>query len=391
MNYRETNSIEVSPTDRRWSWLEVDLDAIRHNINTVKNTIGSKCKLMVVVKADAYGHGAIQIAKTATNCGAAYLGVATVDEAVDIRKAGINTDILILSQPPASAISLLLEYNIMPAIYTPEFAIQYAEAADKQLKIARYHLAVNTGMNRVGVRYNEVTDFIKSVSFHRALELVGIFTHFATADCADGMDFEKQLHNFNTMLDNLKINNIDPGIVHAANSAAIFRYPQAHFDMVRAGICIYGQLPSELFEGKIELDPALSIHARIIDERILGLGEGVSYGQKYRSRSSVKICTIPIGYADGLHRNASGKIGIIYKGRVFPQVGSICMDMCMFEIDMNSAVSQERFNAQIGDEVMLVGTDGQATITLDSLAKTCGTINYEIACSFSRRMPVVYK
>lgn len=345
---------------------------------------------MVVVKADAYGHGALQIAKTAINCGAAYLGVATVDEALELRSANIRSKILVLSQPPETAISLLIEHDIIPAVHTTEFAIQYAEAADQAGKLAPYHLAVNTGMNRIGVRYNEVMDFLKSISFHRALVLDGIFTHFATADIADQMEFKRQLGAFIQLLDNMKRAKIDTGIVHAANSAAIFRYPEAHFDMVRAGICIYGYYPSDLIKPYVQLDHSMSVHARVVDERILGLGEGVSYGHNYRARGSVKICTIPIGYADGLHREASGKMGVIYKGKIFPQVGSICMDMCMFEIDMNSADAQVNYNAQIGDEVLLVGRRGDAVITFEDLAESSGSLTYEMICSFSRRMPVRY-
>lgn len=346
--------------------------------------------MLVVVKADAYGHGAVEVARTAINCGAAYLGVATVDEAMELRDAGITQNILVLSQPPIESAPLLVKYNIMPAIHSSEFAIQYAEIADKEGKQAPYHLAVNTGMNRVGVRYNEVLEFLRSINFHRALKLEGIFTHFATADSIDEMIFRKQLAYFNEMIENLRANNIDTGLIHAANSAAIFRYTESHFDMVRLGICMYGYYPCEILKTLVDLEPALSVHAKIIDERILGIGEGVSYGHKYRSRSSVKICTIPIGYADGLHRLASEKIGVIYNGRVFPQVGSICMDMCMFEIDMNSSLAQTNFNAQIGDEVMLVGKQDQAQIDIETLAEACDTIPYEIICSFSRRMPVVY-
>lgn len=390
MKFRQTILNGIKPVDRRWSWLEVDLDAIRYNINKTKAQIGHNCKLLVVVKADAYGHGSVQIAKTAINCGAAYLGVATVDEAMELRDAQIDGNILVLSQPPVETIPLLIENNIMPAIHTTEFAVQYADAADSLGKEAPYHLAVNTGMNRIGVRYNEVLDFLKSISFHRALKLAGTFTHFATADCEDEMEFKRQLSCFNKLLDNMKLAGIDPGIVHAANSAAIFRYPESHFNMVRAGICIYGYYPSDVIKKHVELKPAMSIHARIVDERVLGLGEGVSYGHEYRSRNASKICTIPIGYADGLSREASGKIGIIYKGKIFPQVGSICMDLCMFEIDMNSVLNQTKFDAQIGDEVLLAGEDEGAIINIEELAKASGTVVYEIICSFSRRMPVLY-
>lgn len=390
MKFRDKTLDGIKPTDRRWSWIEVELDAVRKNINTTKAKIGPRCKLLVIVKADAYGHGAVQIAKTALKCGVAYLGVATVDEAMELRDAKIDAKILVLSQPPVTSIPLLVKYNISPAVHTTQFAIQYAEAADQAGKLAPYHLAVNTGMNRVGVRHNEAIDFVKSINFHRALVLEGTFTHFATADCADEMEFNHQLSLFRQLIDNMKVANIDPGIVHAANSAAIFRYPESHFDMVRAGVCIYGYYPSDVIKKYVELDHAMSVHARIVDERILAIGEGVSYGHNYRARSSVKICTIPIGYADGLHKCASGKIGVIYKGKIFPQVGSICMDMSMFEIDMNTATSQLNYDAQIGDEVILVGRDGDAAITFEELAEASSSVTYDMVCSFSRRMPVIY-
>lgn len=390
MKFRQKSFGDIKPTDRRWSWLEVDMDAIRHNINQAKAKIGPNCKLLTIVKADAYGHGVLQVAKTSINCGAAYLGVATVDEALELRDAKIDHNILILSQPPASSIPLLVEYNIIPSIYTSEFAIHYAEEADKQHKSAPYHLAINTGMNRVGVRHNEVLDFLNSVKFHRALELIGTFTHFATADSANELDFYKQKSFFDAAIQKMKDNGFDPGIVHAANSASIFRYPDTHYDMVRLGVCMYGYYQSDVLKDLVDLKPAMTVHARITDERILGLGEGVSYGLKYRARSSVKICTIPIGYADGLHRAGAGKISVIYKGKIFPQVGSICMDMCMFEIDMNSSSAQINYNAQIGDEILLVGKDGEASISIEELAKQCDTIPYEIVCSFGRRMPTLY-
>lgn len=346
---------------------------------------------MAVVKADAYGHGAVEVSKTALNAGASYLGVATVDEGVELRKANISAPILIFSQPPITSIPVLLKFDLMPSVYTAEFAVMYAEEADKQGQQASYHLALNTGMNRVGVRYNKVLDFLKLISFHRALKLEGTFTHFATADCVDLMDFKKQYANFCEAIKNMEDVGYNPGIVHCANSATIFRFPEAHFDMVRYGISMYGSYPYKEIKDVVELKQAMSVHAKIIDERILGLGEGVSYGFNYRARSAAKICTVPVGYADGLRRSFSQKIYVIYKGHKFPQVGNICMDQCMFEIDMNSAYAQENFDAHIGDEVVLLGKSGDEFISIEELAKIDNTITYEVMCGFSRRMHREFK
>lgn len=346
--------------------------------------------MLAVVKADAYGHGAIKVAETAIKCGAAYLGVATVDEAVELRKAHIEKPILIFAQPPETSIPVLLKYKVMPTVYTAEFAVKYAEEAYKNNMKAPYHLAINTGMNRIGVRHNTVLDFLKLINFHSALSLEGTFTHFATADCKDLMDFKKQYVFFCEAIDAMKKEGYNPGIVHCANSAATFRFPDTHFDMVRYGISMYGGYPCKEMKQLVKLKPVMSVHTRIHDERILGIGEGVSYGMNYRARGAVKICTLPIGYADGLRRSFSGKIDVLYKGQRFPQVGNICMDQCMFEIDMNSGYAQENFNAQIGEEVVVLGTDGNEEITIDELADIDGTINYEILCGLSRRMPRIY-
>lgn len=221
----------IPDVDRRWSWTEIDLNAIRHNTSAVKQRIDNGVRLMAVVKADGYGHGAVRCAKTALNSGADYLGVATVNEAIELREALVNAPILVLSQPPETAIPLLLAYKVMPSVYTSEFAIQYAEAADAYGVRAPYHLAVNTGMNRIGVRHDEVVEFMGQVSFHRALDLVGTFTHFATADSAETLDFQIQVKRFIEAVTALRTAGVNPGIVHAANSAAAIRYPDVQFDM----------------------------------------------------------------------------------------------------------------------------------------------------------------
>ena len=380
----------IPSKDRRWSWIEIDLNAIRHNAQAVKKAIGAGRHLMAIVKADAYGHGAVRVAKTALNSGADYLGVATVDEGIQLREGLVNAPILMLAEPPASAIPLLLAYKIMPAVYTSEFAISYAEAADSMGIRAPFHLAVNTGMNRIGVRHDEVVSFMNQVGFHRALDLVGTFTHFATADCPEVLDFQIQAKRFIEAVDALREAGINPGIVHCANSAAAIRYPDVRFDMVRLGIGLYGYYPCPECFPLIDLKPAMSVHARITDTRLVPMSEGVSYGLNYRSSGSVKICTVPIGYADGLRRGLSGRMDFIVDGVRCRQVGNICMDQCMFEVDLRSYARRQRIDPQIGDEVLIVGEQGEAAVSIEELCETLGTIPHELCIGFSHRMPRYY-
>ncbi|MCL2889165.1 MAG: alanine racemase [Eggerthellaceae bacterium] len=376
--------------DRRWAWTEIDLNAIRSNTMSIKQRIGQGCRLMAVVKADAYGHGAVRVAKTALNSGAEYLGVATIDEAIELREGLVNAPILILAEPPISAIPLLVAYKVIPSVYTPEFAIQYGEEADRYNLRAPYHLKINTGMNRIGVRFDEVVNFLTQISFHRALDLVGTFTHYATADCVETLDFQFQTKRFIEAINAMRAAGVSPGMVHAANSAAILRYPNVHFDMVRLGIALYGFHPCPQTRPMLELQPAMSVHTRITDVKTVPMSEGVSYGMAYRSPGSVKICTLPIGYADGLQRGLSGKTDVILQGQRCRQVGTICMDQCMFEVDMRVYGKKPRLNPQIGDEVLIVGRQGDSVVSIDEMANTLATVQHEIAIGFAGRMPRVY-
>lgn len=390
VEFEDDSLAAIGPTDRRWAWTEVSLDAIRHNTQEAKRRLRPGVRLMAIVKADAYGHGAVECAKTALNSGAESLGVATVDEAIGLRDAGITAPVLVLAEPPEESIPLLLAKHIAPTVYSPEFALTYAEAADRHNMKAPYHLAVNTGMNRIGVRAEDVVEFERQVNFHRALVQEGTFTHFATADSADTIDFNTQVRRFVDALGALQTAGVDPGIVHAANSAAIFRFPDVHFNMVRLGIALYGCHPCEQTRGAIDLRPALSVRSRITAVKTVPVGEGVSYGLRYRSPGSVKICTLPIGYADGLNRLLSGRMSVILGGQYVPQVGTVCMDQCMFEVDMRSSASRVRLDPQVGDVVTIIGRDGDAVLTATEMAHAIGTIDYEVLCAFSRRLPRIY-
>ena len=389
--FEDASLAAIPAWDRRWAWLEINLEAIAHNVVEAKRFLRPGVKLMAVVKADGYGHGAVACAQKALGAGADQLGVATVDEALALREAGITAPILILSEPPITAAPLLLAKHITPSVYTAEFALAYAEEADRHNMKAPFHLALNTGMNRIGVRAEDVIAFEQQVNFHRALVQEGTFTHFATADSTDTIDFNSQVRRFINAISALRTAGVDPGVVHAANSAALFRYPDVQFDMARLGIAMYGCHPCEQTRGLADLWPAMEVKARITDVKTVPMSEGVSYGLRYRSPGSVKICTVPLGYADGLSRALSGKWDFILGGQMVRQVGTICMDQCMFEVDMRSFGSRVRLDPQVGDVVTIVGREGEAMTTLTEMARTIGTIDYEVACNFSRRMPRVYK
>ena len=374
----------------RGAWVEVDLKAIRYNVRQAVRAVGPRCKVMAIVKADAYGHGAVQCANAALQSGADMLGVATVEEGINLREADISCPILILSQPPQTAIQYIIEFGLIPAIYTQKFALDYAEQADRAKKRAPFHLAIDTGMNRIGVFYTQAAQFLQDISFHRALKYEGTFTHFATADEESDWDFRIQLKRFNQALEAIRNVGFNPGVVHAANSAAIFRYKEAHFDMVRLGICMYGLSPSPATRRLVELHPAMSVKARISHVKEPLLGEGVSYGLNYRVASKIQIATLPLGYADGVRRELQSRFKVLCNNRVCHQVGNICMDQMMIEVPLGRTLDGRRGGAEVGDEVVIIGRQGDLAIDAETMADALHTITYEITCLFGLRLPKVY-
>lgn len=374
----------------RGAWIEVDLKAIEHNIRVVRNKVGLNRKILAVVKADGYGHGAVHVAQAALRAGVDCLGVSSVEEGVELREADIKAPILILSQPPKRAIPYLLAYDLMPTVFTEDFALALGEEADKNGMVAKYHLAIDTGMNRIGIFYLDVVDFLQSINFHRGIELDGVFTHFATADEVSDWDFRMQLQRFNEALQLMRNARIDYGTVHSANSAATMRYPEAHFDMVRVGITMYGLTPSPVLRDKDDLVPAMAIKAQITQVREPQMGEGVSYGFNYRVAKPVQIATVPIGYADGVQRALSGRMRVLYRGLPCRQVGNICMDQMMIEIPLEYATEELGGPAEIGEEVVILGSQGDYEITADMMADELDTISYELICVFGLRLPRIY-
>lgn len=373
----------------RWAWVEVDQGALRRNVRAFKNLLSPGQRLCCVVKADAYGHGAAQCAKIMQAAGADMFAVATLDEGIELRRCGVKIPILMLSEPPLSAIDLLLEYQVMPSLYTAEFALAYGERSVELGVVGRYHMAIETGMNRIGVHYTDVLNFRRSIDFHRGIACDGVFTHFATADDPDGWDYKLQCKRFEEAVAALKGAGYDCGIVHCDNTPASILDPATHYDMIRAGIGLYGLQPCDRTAPVFPLDPVMSVRARITRVTHPAMGEGVGYGFTFRvPRTRVQVCTLPIGYADGLARTLSNRMEVLHKGKRLRQVGNICMDQCMVAIQQTTARPIEE--AEIGDLVTIVGRDGDEVITMGDMASLRGTINYEVACGFGMRLEKVY-
>lgn len=376
----------------RWAWVEIDLAALRRNTRSIKGLLGRGVKLMAVVKADAYGHGAVPCAKTMLASGADQLAVSTVDEGVELREAGIAEPILILSEPPIESIDVLVEYDLMPSVFTGDFALAFGEASAAANKIGRYHLAIDTGMTRTGVHYSEAVDLRSFIDFHRGLECAGTFTHFATADVGSDWDFTLQLKRFDAAIAALRDAGFDPGLVHCDNTPGTILHPECHYDMVRAGIGLYGLHPAYTTVTHIDLEPVMSVRAKVTRVVWPEVGDGVSYGMNYRvPRKNIQIATLPIGYADGLSRTLSGNMPVLVRGLRCKQVGNICMDQCMFAVDVNSARAyRPNPGVEVGDVATIMGVDGEDAITADEIAALRGTINYEVVCDFGLRLEKVY-
>lgn len=380
---------QMKVPETRWSWVEIDRGALRRNVRAYKNLLGPRQRLCCVVKADAYGHGAVECARVMHSTGADMFAVATVKEGVQLREGGITAPILVLSEPPAEAVPTLVEHDLMPSVYTVEFALAYGEGAVAAGTVGAYHLAIETGMNRIGVHYADVLEFRRSIDFHRGLSCAGVFTHFATADDVDGWDYKLQCRRFDEAVRAMQEAGFDCGTVHCENTAATMLDDSVRYDMVRVGIGLYGLQPCEASGYRMELEPVMSVRAKVTRTMRPAMGEGVSYGFTYRvPRTAVQICTLPIGYADGLSRTLSNRMEVLYRGERIRQVGNICMDQCMVAIQQTPI--HQIPEAEHGDVMTIIGRDGDAVITMDEMARLRGTINYEVACGFGMRLEKVY-
>lgn len=384
-------AIVRNPEDR-WAWVQIDLGAVKRNVRALKKCLGRGVRLMCAVKADAYGHGAIACAKAMRQGGADEFAVATVSEGVELREAGYTWPILMLNECPPESIDTLVEYDIMPSVYTFEFALAYGEAAANAGKVGNYHLAIDSGMTRIGVLPVDAVEFRRGLDFHRGLNCAGTFTHFATADEVEGWDFQLQASRFVDTVTAIHEAGLDTGLVHCDNTPGMILHPRAHFDMCRAGIGLYGLHPSDTTRGLINLEPVMSVLGRVTRVVRPPVGAGVSYGMQYRvPRQGVQIATVPIGYADGLSRSLSNRMDVIVNGVRARQAGRICMDQFMVAVEPDGPRGYRPKRAvEVGDIVTIIGKDGDEEITADEMADLRDTISYEVTCNFGMRLEKVY-
>jgi len=369
--------------DVRPVWVEVDLAAIAHNLREIRRITAPQAEILAVVKANAYGHGMVEVSKVALANGADRLGVATTAEAIALRQAGFDVPILILGLIAIEQVPEVVAYDLTQTVSTLEVAESLSRVAARWGKKVKVHVKIDTGMGRIGLLPAEAKKFIENIIRLPHLEVEGIFTHFAVADEADKTYTYRQLALFNQLISELEAKGIHIPIKHAANSAAILDLPETHFDLVRPGILIYGLYPSPHVSRKVDLRPALSLKSQITYIKQVPAGSGISYGLIYTTPRNTTIATLPLGYADGWSRLLSTEGEALVHGRRVPIVGRICMDQCM--IDVGSVPDVRLF-----DEVVLIGKQGDEEITVEEVAAKMGTINYEVICAISNRVPRIY-
>jgi len=360
---------------------EIHLDALADNVKEIKGLLSKKTKFCAVVKADAYGHGAVPAAKAVLAAGADMLAVAIVNEAIELREAGITAPILILGHTPSVQASLLVSFGITQAVFSLEMAEALSRAAVAAGTTAKIHLKIDTGMSRIGVDYKEAGAFAAAIANLPGLEIEGAFSHFATADSTDKTYARYQFENFQIALQQIELHGIKIAIRHIANSAAIIDMPETHLDMVRAGIILYGLWPSPEVSKKIHLKATMHFKTCVAYLKEVPAGTPVSYGCTYTTDQPRRIATLPVGYADGWPRSLSNKAQVWLHGRKVPLVGRICMDQCMIDV---SQVPE----AMPGDEVILFGGP---EVPADEVAEQIGTISYELVCMVGKRVPRQYR
>lgn len=368
---------------RRSAWVEIDLKAITENVKTLKSLLQPNVLFMVVVKADGYGHGAVPVSRAALAGGADRLGVALLEEGINLKQAGITAPIHVLSELSLKEVPLIIDYDLIPTVYTESFATRLNEEAVRRNKKVKLHLKIDTGMNRVGVPVGNALDLIEKAFALPSFKIEGIFTHFALADNPTSDFTRVQFERFQKVLNALSVKGLNISLRHAANSAATILYPESRLDMVRCGISVYGLHPSGATKDKIALTPALALKAKIPFIKTIASGEGVSYGHTFKAKRPTRLATLPLGYADGYTRLLSNRSHVLIRGKRAPVIGNICMDQLMVDV---SQIPE----AQVGDEVVLIGDQKDKRITADELAGILGTINYEITCMLNKRLPRIY-
>lgn len=367
-------------------WAEINLGNVDYNIKQIIKKIGPDKEIIGVIKADAYGHGLVKIAEVLRKNGVKTFAVATLQECILLREAGAMEDIIVLSLTPDMYADIIVKYNIIPVVNSASNAKAISDAAESHGVEVRGVIAVDTGMGRIGYLTDDESaiDDIKKIDALPNFSIKGLFSHLATADKEDKTFAVLQEKKYNEFANRLEEEGIKIPMKTFANSAAVMELPSVYFDAVRPGIIIYGCYPSdEVDKSVLSLKPVMSVKANIVHVKEVPAGFSCGYGQKFITERPSVIGTIELGYADGFPRPYSPKAKVIVNGHFAPIAGSICMDQCM--IDLTDVP-----NVKIGDEVIIMGSDGKNTISADDIAKATGTINYEILCAFGQRLPKVY-
>ena len=360
----------------------IDLDIITENFRAICRKVG--VPVMAVIKADAYGHGAVQVARQLQEeC--AFFGVSSMLEALELRQAGLKNPILILGQTPVSAFSKAIREGIRPAIFRYEDALALSAAATELGTAAPFHFAVDTGMSRIGFQVTEeAADICAKIAALPGLCPEGLFSHFFAADSEDLTSAREQAKLFDQFDSMLRSRGVQVKLRHMDNSAGIMNF-DGHYEMVRSGIVTYGMYPSDQVDpALLALKPALSWHSRVIHVKRLPAGRSIGYGASYVTQKPTVVATIPVGYADGYRRSLSNRFYVLIGGKRAPILGRVCMDQLMVDVT-------DIEDVQVNDPVVLIGTDGEETITMEQIAEQAGSFNYEFVCGISRRVPRIYK
>lgn len=375
----------------RRTWAEIDLDALDYNIKSIKSKMKDGQKVMGIVKADCYGHGDGFISRKLQDAGFDWFGVSNIEEGMSLRNEGIEKPILVLGYTPVDCVSIMADKKITQALIGMEYCRALQDAAAKAGVVVDGHIKLDTGMTRVGFQtddenFEESLKEIQEVSKMPNIHITGIFTHHAVADAYQGDNpqfTDMQFTRFTKMIEALQAAGVDVGLRHCANSATIISYPEKHLDMCRSGIITYGMLPSGECEGRIDLKPLMTLKTSIGLVKHVKAGSQLSYGRTYTAETDRVIATVPIGYADGYNRNLSNKARMLVNGKFAPVVGRVCMDQCMIDVT-------DIPDVKMGDEVVVFGKQGDQCLPIEELADMLGTINYELTCVVTKRVPRVY-
>ena len=368
------------------AWAEINLDNIAHNVKEIRRVTNKNAEIMGVVKADAYGHGVFEVTRTLLANGVSRLAVSMLDEAIQLRREGIEVPILVLGYTDPARANEILENDVTQSVYSHELAQALSKEAVRQGKKVKLHIKIDTGMSRIGFMpgYSAVKNVMEIEKLPNVI-IEGLFTHFASADEKDRDYTLMQFEKFMSICCELQRIGIHIPVKHCANSAGIIEYPEMHLDMVRPGIILYGMYPSnEVCKEKIDLKPAMTLKANVIMVKEIEQNTPISYGRIFTTERKSKIATIPIGYADGYSRMLSNKGRVLINGQFAPVVGRICMDQCMID------VTDIEGDIEVGDEVVLIGEQGQRNISVEDVAETIGIINYELVCIVGKRIPRAY-